>query len=88
MGAAGTRGDRAGMEQALPTFAELSPLPGRAGMPEAVANAVLWLASDESGYVNGQTIAIDAGLTTGSKPGDPNFAEYQPILREAGKSGL
>ena len=57
-------------------------------MPEDVANAVLWLASDESGYVNGQTIAIDAGLTTGSKPGDPNFAEYQPILREAGKSGM
>ena len=88
LAAAATVGDPDGIEQALPTFAELSPLPGRAGMPEDVANAVLWLASDESGYVNGQTIAIDAGLTTGSKPGDPNFAEYQPILREAGKSGL
>ena len=76
LAAAATVGDPDGVEQAIPTFAELSPLPGRAGMPEDVANAVLWLASDESGYVNGQTIAIDAGLTTGSKPGDPNFADY------------
>jgi len=81
-------GDPDGIEEAMSAFIEQSPLAGRPGLPEDVANAVLWLASDESGYVNGQTIAIDAGLTTGSKPGDPNFAEYQPILREAGKSGF
>ena len=88
LAAAAMVGDPDGVDAAIPAFAEQSPIPDRAGMPEDVANAVLWLASDESGYINGQTIAIDAGLTTGSKPGAPNFAEYQPIMREAGKSGL
>jgi len=88
LAAAAAIGDAEGVDAAITEFAEQSPLPGRAGMPDDVANAVLWLASDESGYVNGQTIAIDAGFTTGSRPGGPNFAEYRPILREAGKEGL
>jgi len=88
LAAAATTGDPDAVDAAIPAFAEQSPIPGRAGMPEDVANAVLWLASDESGYITGQTIAIDAGLTTGCSPGDPHFAEYQPILREAGKSGM
>ncbi|MCH1493447.1 MAG: glucose 1-dehydrogenase [Luminiphilus sp.] len=88
LAAAAVTGDPDGIDEAMSAFIDQSPLTGRAGMPEDVANAVLWLASDEAGYINGQTIAIDAGLTTGSKPGDPNFAEYQPILREAGKSGF
>ena len=37
------------------------PLP-RAGEPEDIANAALWLASDESSFVTGQAIAIDGGL--------------------------
>jgi NAD(P)-dependent dehydrogenase (short-subunit alcohol dehydrogenase family) len=38
----------------------------RAGQPVDIAEAVLWLASDASVFVNGQAIAVDGGLLTGS----------------------
>ena len=38
------------------------PIP-RAGEPEDIANAALWLASDESSFVTGQAIAVDGGLS-------------------------
>ncbi|MEH3033709.1 MAG: SDR family NAD(P)-dependent oxidoreductase [Aeromicrobium erythreum] len=41
---------------------ELKPVP-RAGRTEDVAAAVAYLASDEAGYVTGQTLAVDGGTT-------------------------
>lgn len=38
------------------------PIP-RAGEPEDIANAALWLASDQSSFVTGQAIAVDGGLS-------------------------
>ncbi len=42
---------------------QLNPLQ-RAGHPEEIAGAALFLASDESSYVNGQAIAVDGGLSS------------------------
>jgi len=36
---------------------------GRLGMPEDVAPAVVFLASDEAGYITGQTLSVSGGLT-------------------------
>jgi NAD(P)-dependent dehydrogenase (short-subunit alcohol dehydrogenase family) len=35
----------------------------RAGTPEDIANAVLYLGSDEASYVTGQVLSIDGGMT-------------------------
>jgi NAD(P)-dependent dehydrogenase (short-subunit alcohol dehydrogenase family) len=81
-------GDPSDIEGAKSKLAEVSPLVGRPGLALDVANAALWLASDESGYTTGHTLTTDAGITIGATAGPPNFAEYAPIIREAGKSGL
>src|SRR5262245_21863078 len=39
---------------------------GRLGLPTDVADAVAWLASDESAFVTGQCIRVDGGLTAAS----------------------
>ena len=81
-------GDPADLAGAREKLAELSPIHGRAGLPEDVANAALWLASDESAYTTGHTLTTDAGITIGATPEGQQFSEYEPIIREAGKSGL
>ena len=81
-------GNHTAIEETKKILAANSPLKDRAGVAEDVANAALWLASDESGYTTGHILTTDAGLTTGSTPRAIAFAEYQPLFREAGKQGL
>jgi len=50
---------------------------GRIGRPEEIANAALWLASDESSFVTGESIVVDGGLRAQSPlggMGDPRPA--------------
>jgi NAD(P)-dependent dehydrogenase (short-subunit alcohol dehydrogenase family) len=42
--------------------AEAQPPLGRAGRPEEIAAAVAYLASDEAGFVTGESLLIDGGL--------------------------
>jgi NAD(P)-dependent dehydrogenase (short-subunit alcohol dehydrogenase family) len=61
-----------------------SPL-GIAGLPEDIANAVLFLLSDEARYVTGHTLVADAGQTTGGAPQE--FHTRKPdVLLHAGKT--
>ena len=81
-------GDHHNLDDTIAALAEASPLKGRAGLAQDVANAALWLASDESGYTSGLTLTVDAGVTTGSTAEPPAFAEYAPMVREAGRKGV
>lgn len=55
-------------EERLPVlheiFAQMQPIK-RAGQPEDIAAAALWLASDSSSFVNGHALVVDGGVTGG-----------------------
>lgn len=50
-------------EDALPEFGEQTPL-GRAGQPAELAPAYVFLASNESSYVIGETLNVNGGMPT------------------------
>lgn len=52
-------------------FALIQPIP-RAGLPNDIAEMALFLASDASSFVSGQTISVDGGISVGPMHG---FAE-------------
>jgi 3-oxoacyl-[acyl-carrier protein] reductase len=49
-------------ENVLASMREKVPL-GRLGKPEEIANAFVFLASDEAAYVNGAVLSVDGGIT-------------------------
>ena len=57
-------------EAGLRAMSALHPV-GRLGLPEDVADTVVWLAGDESGFVTGQEIVVDGGRTC--RPSLPDF---------------
>ncbi|MDP9238140.1 MAG: glucose 1-dehydrogenase [Chloroflexota bacterium] len=46
-------------------LAQFQPIP-RAGMPDDIAYAALWLASDESSFVSGHALVVDGAATAGT----------------------
>jgi NAD(P)-dependent dehydrogenase (short-subunit alcohol dehydrogenase family) len=56
--------DAAAMELVKQAIAMFQPLQ-RAGLPEDIAAAALWLAGEESSFVNGHALVVDGGLTGG-----------------------
>ena len=50
---------------------------GRLGQPEEIANAAVWLASDESSFVTGESIVVDGGLRARSPLG--HLADPRPV---------
>jgi NAD(P)-dependent dehydrogenase (short-subunit alcohol dehydrogenase family) len=52
------------VKQILPTFDSFHPL-GRNGQPADVANAILFLASDQASWITGTVLPVDGGVTAG-----------------------
>lgn len=48
-------------KEAIKQFTGLEPL-GRFGLPEEIANAVVWMCSDEASFVTGHAMAVDGGF--------------------------
>lgn len=48
-------------EKVITIMEEKTPL-GRLGKPEDIANAFLFLASDEASFINGTTLSVDGGI--------------------------
>jgi len=67
-------------EQAADTikefYAKAQPIP-RSGIPDDIAQCVLWLASDRSTFVNGADIVVDGGVIGGR-----NYSQHQEGLKQ------
>lgn len=77
-------GDAGALDEASRRIARKVPL-GRPGYPSDIANAALYLASDESTWTNGAVLVVDGG---GEVIGDRNsrfFEMDSQIVHEAGR---
>jgi NAD(P)-dependent dehydrogenase (short-subunit alcohol dehydrogenase family) len=61
---------------------QAQPIP-KAGMPEDIAEAALFLASDGSKFVNGHALVVDGGMTVG-RTGERQTSLFTPILQAMG----
>ncbi len=53
-----------GIDMVRPLFEDKHPI-GRIATPDEIATAVLYLASDEAGFITGTALPIDGGITAG-----------------------
>jgi NAD(P)-dependent dehydrogenase (short-subunit alcohol dehydrogenase family) len=74
-------GDAGALDETAAAIQSRSPL-GIAGEPVDIANAALYLASDEARYVNGHLLVVDAGQTANG--GSRHFVSADAVLVDAG----
>jgi NAD(P)-dependent dehydrogenase (short-subunit alcohol dehydrogenase family) len=66
---------------AAAAFSRAVPL-RRAGQPDDVARAALWLASDDSSFVTGHALVVDGGLSAG-RPWKESSDTFRRVLKFA-----
>lgn len=61
------------IDEAIHAFSPMAQPVARSGMPEDIAQAVLYLSSDQGGFVSGIDLTVDGGITVGHRHSwDPN----------------
>jgi NAD(P)-dependent dehydrogenase (short-subunit alcohol dehydrogenase family) len=60
-------------------FATVQPIP-RAGLPDDIARAAVFLASDASSFVNGHDLVVDGGIAAGQ-----DWSTFQTLRSEIGR---
>jgi NAD(P)-dependent dehydrogenase (short-subunit alcohol dehydrogenase family) len=61
------------IDEAIHAISPMAQPVARSGMPDDIAQAVLYLASDQGGFVNGIDLTVDGGITIGHRHSwDPN----------------
>ncbi|MBI1958156.1 MAG: glucose 1-dehydrogenase [Candidatus Rokubacteria bacterium] len=65
-------------------FTGMQPLPGP-GLPEDIAQAAVWLASDDSRFINGHDLVVDGGIIGGRlwTPQQDALGQMRAALRQA-----
>ena len=65
-------------------FTGMQPLPGP-GLPEDIAQAAVWLASDDSRFINGHDLVVDGGIIGGRlwTPQQEALGQMRAALRQA-----
>jgi NAD(P)-dependent dehydrogenase (short-subunit alcohol dehydrogenase family) len=64
-------------------LAVMQPLK-RCGLPEDIAKAALWLASDDSSFVNGHALVVDSGMSLGRRwPESLQMVSQLELLKSA-----
>ena len=86
MTAAVISGDHTDTDTARQHITSGSPL-GIGGMPIDIANAALYLASDDARYVSGHCLVVDAGLTTAGATPNRFHRGAGTVIGEAGRRG-
>ncbi len=65
------------MGDALDQLGAQSPL-GYVAKPEEIADAIVYLASDQASYISGALLNVDGGRTAASRPPSPRSLAPSP----------
>lgn len=81
-GIMGDRNNAEAIEQIKPMLAQFQPIK-RSGVGDDIANAALWLASDESTFVSGHALVVDGALMAGPMTlwGREEARQYRPMTK-------
>ena len=82
-----TTGDHQDLEKATTIIGANNPL-GRGGQPSDIANAVLYLASDEASFTNGAVLVVDAAGETIGDRSNRFVTMGAQVVQEGDRSGI